>query len=106
MGAPIGNRNAQQGALIRNALVKALKKRSFLDKQSALRRIYEKVVDMALEGDKWAVEHIADRVDGKATQRVEQRIENTHLIGSSDELSTSLQTALAKRTAPEKPSVQ
>lgn len=38
---------------------------------SKLRRIAEKVVDLALAGEAWAAKEIGDRLDGKATERVE-----------------------------------
>jgi isocitrate dehydrogenase len=47
----------------------------------ASRKIARKVVEMALDGDKWAVEFIADRTEGKATQNVNQKHE--HRIAES-----------------------
>ena len=36
--------------------------------KKALRRITEKLVDCALAGDAWAVQQVADRLDGKPAQ--------------------------------------
>ena len=60
-GAPEGNENARKGKLfygeLRNVLVQndALK----------LRKIAEKLVESAEEGEPWAVKEIMDRMDGK-----------------------------------------
>lgn len=37
----------------------------------ALRQIMSKIVDMAIEGERWACEYVRDTLDGKPTQAVE-----------------------------------
>jgi Family of unknown function (DUF5681) len=43
-----------------------------------LRRIAEIAVDMALKGDLAAIQHIADRIDGKPAQESNLNIRNEH----------------------------
>lgn len=62
-GAPVGNQNAAKGREWENALRKALHKR-----QGSLERIALKVVDEAETGDQWAIDHLANRLDGKPKQ--------------------------------------
>lgn len=40
----------------------------------ALRRIMDKVIELATEGERWAVEFIADRLDGKPAQTIDANI--------------------------------
>jgi len=71
-GAPIGNRNAARGAEWRDALRKALKdyEASGIKRGQALRKIAEKLVEKALEGDMAAIVEIGNRLDGKPAQPV------------------------------------
>lgn len=43
----------------------------------AASKIAKNIVEMALDGDKWAVEFIADRTEGKPTQNVNQKHEHS-----------------------------
>lgn len=65
MAAPVGNSNAKKG----KAWFDALRKECV--QKDALAKIAEKVVALALEGERWAVEEIANRMDGKPAQSVE-----------------------------------
>jgi hypothetical protein len=67
VGAPKGNDNAKKGKLFFNELRKALVQQDQLN----LRRIADKLVEKAIEGEPWAVKEIMDRVDGKAIQATE-----------------------------------
>lgn len=64
MAAPAGNTNAKKGKAWFDALRKELIQRDALDKIAA------KVVQAALDGERWAVEEIANRMDGKPAQAV------------------------------------
>lgn len=66
-GGQIGNQNAKKGKLFYNELRKALVQQDQLN----LRRIADKLVEKAIEGESWAVKEIMDRVDGKAVQATE-----------------------------------
>ena len=66
-GAPEGNQNAKKGKLFYEQLRKVLVQNDAL----RLRKIAEKLVECAEEGEPWAVKEIMDRVDGKAIQSSE-----------------------------------
>jgi hypothetical protein len=66
-GAPKGNDNAKKGKLFYSELRKALVQQD----QINLRRIADKLVEKAIDGEPWAVKEIMDRVDGKAIQATE-----------------------------------
>ena len=66
-GGQKGNQNAKKGKLFYNELRKALVQQD----QINLRRIADKLVEKAIEGEPWAVKEIMDRVDGKAIQATE-----------------------------------
>ena len=59
-----GNDNARKGKLFYDQLRKVLVQEDSLK----LRKIAEKLVQAAEEGEAWAVKEIMDRVDGKAHQ--------------------------------------
>lgn len=66
-GAPEGNTNSSKsnrlwGETIRRAVVQG--------DAAKLRKIAEKLIDMAAEGDMQAIKELGDRLDGKATQVV------------------------------------
>ena len=71
-GAPLGNTNASGGRECRDALRKVLAQ--YKDKDAgikmgqALYTIYRKLVDMALDGDEFAIREIGNRIDGKPVQ--------------------------------------
>ena len=66
-GAQEGNTNARKGKLFYEQLRKVLVQEDAL----RLRKIAEKLVEAAEEGEAWAVKEIMDRVDGKAIQATE-----------------------------------
>lgn len=64
-GAPIGNTNAAKGKMFEGALKRALAR-----KDGSLNKIADQLVTKAEEGEQWAVQMVADRLDGKAKQQV------------------------------------
>jgi hypothetical protein len=66
-GGQPNNQNAKKGKLFYNELRKALVQQD----QINLRRIADKLVEKAIDGEPWAVKEIMDRVDGKAIQATE-----------------------------------
>lgn len=64
-GGQPGNRNSAKGRQWFDALRKECVQRG------ALEEIAKKVVDAALAGERWAVEEIGNRFDGKPAQAVE-----------------------------------
>lgn len=68
MGAPLGNNNSSKenrlwANTIRRAIVQGDGER--------LRRIAEKLLDKAEEGDMAAIKELGDRVDGKSVQQLD-----------------------------------
>ena len=65
-GAPLGNQNAIKGKMFEQALKMTLAKRP-----AALLNIADNLVTQAEAGEQWAVQMVADRLDGKAKQQIE-----------------------------------
>jgi len=82
-GAPIGNRNGAKGKAWDDALRKALVQYQAdgVPQGQALAKIADKVVSLALAGDKDAWKEIGDRLDGKPSQSIDQNI--THRVEES-----------------------
>jgi len=72
-GAPFGNRNAQKGRMWNDALRKAIAQ----DDGRRLRASIEKLLNLASNGEPWAIKELADRLDGRPTQ--------TNVLVASDE---------------------
>jgi len=71
-GAPAGNQNARKGRLFEQAFIRAIKQRDLdVGDGETLRKIAEKMLDMALTGDVGAFRESRDTVDGKPTQALE-----------------------------------
>lgn len=64
MGAPQASHNKQDGKRWRQAIGRALS-RATGNIDQGLDKLADKIVRMALAGDRWAMDHIADRLDGK-----------------------------------------
>jgi len=64
MAAPKGNQNAAKGRMWAEAVRKAALN------NDKLRKIADKLVDMAVEGDMQAIKEVGDRLDGKTVQAV------------------------------------
>lgn len=75
-GGQPGNQNAARAPIARNALIKALERRStgdtsdLSDKFSVLVEIWDAQIDKALKSDSQAATMIVDRLDGKPKQAV------------------------------------
>ena len=68
MGAPVGNKNATKGARWRAAILRALERAADGNADRGLDLAATKLVRLAIEGDKWALNHLANRIDGKPTE--------------------------------------
>jgi hypothetical protein len=66
VGAPIGNQNGAKSRRFEQAVERAL----LADDGKRLRAAAEKLLDLAAEGEKWAVEILRDTLDGKPSQSV------------------------------------
>ncbi len=66
-GAPVGNQNGKKGKLFYDALRVALVQ----EDKKKLRKITDKLVESAENGEPWAVKEIMDRMDGKPVNTTE-----------------------------------
>ena len=64
MGAPVGNTNAQKGKMWNDALRRAIVQ----DDHKRVRQAVEKLLDLAADGEPWAIKELADRLDGRPAQ--------------------------------------
>ena len=64
-GGQPGNQNAAKGKMFEGALKRALARND-----GSLNRIADKLVQEAEAGEQWAVQMVADRLDGKAKQQI------------------------------------
>lgn len=69
-GAPTGNTNATKNKPWRDAINRALKKRSRVDAKEALDELAEKLLLAAENGEGWALKEVGDRIEGKPAQAV------------------------------------
>ena len=67
-GAPIGNTNAIKNRPWRQAIERALAKRSRVDQVEALDALAEKFLSVVESGDVSAIREFGDRLDGKPAQ--------------------------------------
>lgn len=96
-GAPLGNNNAAKTKRWLAAI-----ERHAQQNPDKLATMAAKVFDLALEGEPWAVQEIANRLDGKPVQQVEMSgsMENTSYRDLSDAMLAEIAAgALAKRKA-------
>ena len=71
MGAPTGNTNYISGRRWKDAINRALSKRSRSDQIEALDELAEKFLNLCDQGDLQAFKELGDRIDGKASQSLE-----------------------------------
>ena len=68
-GAPLGNQNAKKGRLFEQAFIRAIKQRDLdAGDGETLRKIADKMLDLALGGDVSSFREARDTVDGKTEQ--------------------------------------
>ena len=83
MAAPKGNKNAsRKNREYRNALLRSLKQYegAGVSRGEAMRKITDKLVELALEGEPWAIKEIAERVDGKPCQAIHGEVGMPKLV--------------------------
>lgn len=68
-GGQPGNQSSAKGKRWRDALLRAMA-RSSGSVDAGLDKLAEQVVKEGVKGERWAIDHIADRVDGKAAQAI------------------------------------
>lgn len=77
VGAPVGNKNSIKNSLWIKTINRAIAQHKDPDK---LRKIAEKLIDMAEAGDIQAIKELGDRLDGKPKQAIEGTGENGSII--------------------------
>ena len=92
-GAPVGNNNSGKGSQLSALLHAALNSNDRLK----MRQGVEKIADAFAEGERWAVEFVFDRFEGKAVAK--QEISGPD--GSDLKLSIPLEFVDASRTVSE-----
>jgi hypothetical protein len=82
-GAQPGNDNAREGRRWREALRRALaRSQGTIDR--GLDRLADTVVAKAAAGTPWALEHIAERMDGKSPQVVQVTVSDASSLSDSE----------------------
>lgn len=101
MAAPKGNQNARKSRDWERALRRALEFYEDGDtaKGEALNRAAQKVVKAAVAGDWDAIEHLANRLDGKPTEHVEAHVSHTHAAELTDEQLATIASGSSEGTA-------
>lgn len=81
-GAPVGNKNAERAKRWRDSILRALSRRAG-NIDAGLDLAADKLVALAVDdGDKWAIEELGLRIDGKPLQSVDTTIETgSNLLG-------------------------
>lgn len=69
-GAPLGNQNAVKAKRWQQAIMRALSRASGKDVDAGLDSAADKLVAMALDGERWAIEEMGNRIEGKPAQAV------------------------------------
>lgn len=87
MAAPKGNQHAKGkfSSVISDSLrIAALDKTK--EGKAKGRAIAEKLVEMALEGNLQAAQIVLERLEGKAVQQIEQKLETTNMVVRAPDL--------------------
>ena len=72
VGAPLGNKNAAKSRIFEQAIIRALKQRDIqAGDGETLRKIADKLIDLALAGEVANTRELADRLDGKPAQQLQ-----------------------------------
>jgi hypothetical protein len=90
-----GNKHGAKARLFDSALKRAIAQ----DDGARLRKAAETLLTLASEGERWAVEMLADRLDGKAHQSVTVEPRNIEEM-TLDQLRAAVVTAIAGDSAP------
>jgi hypothetical protein len=68
MAAPIGNQYATKARRWQGAIERALEKRSLVAQRDALEELADKLIAEAMAGERWAIEELGNRLDGRPAQ--------------------------------------
>ena len=97
MAAPTGNNNAGQGKKWSSAIKRALARKAEDTTDRGLDMLADKLIEEALNGTQWAVQEVACRIDGKATEHtvIDQTVRHLDL-GNADSLASKLRQVVEK----------
>jgi hypothetical protein len=103
VGGQLENDNAHKGARFRSAVARALaRKGGTIDR--GLDILCDKLVGAAAEGEQWALQMVAERIEGKAAQTVYVGEAPEQIQGPDhDELTVRLARALIGRASSSDP---
>ena len=79
-GAPLGNTNATKNKPFWHAVTRAIAQ----EDGKRLRDAAEMLLDAAAAGEPWAINTLADRLDGKPNQAIEHSGDLVVVLGQSD----------------------
>lgn len=74
-GGQPGNKNPVKNRRWREAIARAVARAAAGDLEAGLDHAAEKLVKLAFEGDKWALEELGNRLDGRAPQSIDTTID-------------------------------
>jgi hypothetical protein len=101
MAAAIGNQYGRRAKVWTESLKRSLARAEDSDGhwRRGLDKLADKLREAAMNGESWALQHFADRLEGKAAETV--RIDQTVHVAVSDEpaLSGRLEAKLSSRAA-------
>ena len=104
MAAPLGNKNKE--GRVRKSILRAFA-RSAGGVSKGLDIMADKLVQQAQKGDAWAIQLIADRIDGKPHQTIDGTLTHNLVdLTDAENLSARLERSLEQRTRPVKHTVQ
>lgn len=84
VGAPHGNSNAARGRIWRDAVMRAIRKRSKSDQMEALDELADKLIQLVEAGDISAIKEFGDRIEGKPSQPIEASVDITGKLSIND----------------------
>jgi hypothetical protein len=97
VGAPLGSRNAAKGREFEQTVRRAVR----ADDGKRLRKCAETLLNLAAEGERWAVECLRDTLDGKPTAAVNVAVTRTAQDMDDAELLALIKSGFALRDGGE-----
>ncbi len=76
MGAPIGNQNAAKSRVFEQTMKRACVQEDW----KRVRQGVEKLLTLASEGERWALEMVRDTLDGKPVQQADVTVEHSGTV--------------------------
>lgn len=104
-GAPLGSQNSRNGRLVKEAIIRALRKRSRSDMLEELEAVAVTMIKLAKKGHVPAARELFDRIDGKPAQMLVGDPENPLQFNDQTQLTNSARvTRLLQVLALQNPS--